>query len=59
MYVSEEYKALAHRARSLANGLAEKAGADEVARMEEAYLTSLRYEYLFWDMAYKLEAWPV
>ena len=59
MYVSEEYKALAHRARALVNGLAEKAGADEAARMEEAYLTSLRYEYLFWDMAYKLEAWPV
>jgi thiaminase/transcriptional activator TenA len=30
-----------------------------VARMEEAYLTSLRYEYLFWDMAYRQEEWPL
>ena len=59
MYTSQEYKSLADWARSLANGLAEEATAKEVARMEEAYLTSLRYEYLFWDMAYSLEAWPV
>ena len=59
MYVSEEYKSLADWARSLADGLAEKASPGEVARMEEAYLTSLRYEYLFWDMAYNLEGWPV
>ena len=59
MYVSQEYKSLADWARSLANRLAEEASSSEVARMEEAYLTSLRYEYFFWDMAYNLEAWPV
>jgi thiaminase/transcriptional activator TenA len=62
MYVSDEYKALAEWARSLVNRLAEKAGppdCDAVMGMERAYLTSLRYEYLFWDMAYKLETWPV
>ncbi len=58
MYASQEYKALADWARSLANRLAEKASPSEIARMEEAYLTSLRYEYLFWDMAYNLEVWP-
>ncbi len=59
MYVSPEYVALAEWARSLADRLAERAGAEEVARMKEAYLTSLRYEYLFWDMAYNMESWPV
>ena len=59
MYISDEYKSLADWARQLANGLAEKAAPQEVAKMEEAYLTGLRYEYLFWDMAYKLETWPV
>ena len=59
MYISPEYKALADWARSLADGLAQGADAREVARMEQAYLTSLRYEYLFWDMAYKMEEWPV
>ena len=59
MYISPEYKALADWARSLANRLAAEAGPGEVARMEQAYITSTRYEYLFWDMAYNLESWPV
>ena len=59
MYVDPEYVALARWARSLADRLANEATPAEVDRMEEAYLTSLRYEYLFWDMAYKLESWPV
>ena len=59
MYISDEYKSLADWARQLANGLAERATPQEVAKMEEAYLTSLRYEYLFWDMACNLETWPV
>ena len=58
MYASQEYKSLADWARSLADRLAEEAGPAEVARMEEAYLASLRYEYMFWDMAYKMEVWP-
>ena len=58
-YISPEYKALADWARSLANRLAEEGSAREVRLMEQAYLTSLRYEYLFWDMAYSLEVWPI
>lgn len=27
--------------------------------MREAYLTAVRYEWMFWDSAYRLEAWPV
>ena len=38
--------------------LAEDAGPDTRALMEEAYLTSSRYEYMFWTMAYNLEDWP-
>jgi thiaminase/transcriptional activator TenA len=38
--------------------LAEDAGPDTCALMEEAYLTSSRYEYMFWTMAYNLEEWP-
>ena len=59
MYASQEYKSLADWARSLADRLAEKASSDTVTLMEQSYLTSLRYEYLFWDMAYNLEQWPV
>jgi thiaminase/transcriptional activator TenA len=35
------------------------AHADERARMADHFLTSCRMEYLFWEMAYNLEAWPV
>ena len=59
MYASEEYRSLADWARSLANRTAQEASPAEVGRMEEAYLTSLRYEYLFWNMAYNMEEWPV
>ena len=27
--------------------------------MRQAFLTSSRYEYMFWDMAYSMESWPV
>ncbi|MCE2463663.1 MAG: thiaminase II [Dehalococcoidia bacterium] len=39
----------------------EAAGANprERAAMRDAFITSSRYEYLFWDMAYKQEGWPV
>ncbi len=38
--------------------LAEEAGPDTRDMMEQAYLTSSRYEYMFWTMAYNLEDWP-
>ena len=59
MYVSPEYRSLAEWARSLADRVASEAGPVERGRMERAYLTSLRYEYLFWDMSYRQEEWPV
>ena len=33
-------------------------GADR-ALVREAYLKAVRYEWMFWDSAYRLEAWPV
>jgi len=38
---------------------AEGTGEEERARMAEYFLTSCRMEYMFWDMAYKLERWPI
>jgi thiaminase/transcriptional activator TenA len=39
--------------------LAAQAADAERCRIAEYFCTSSRYEYLFWDMAYRLEAWPV
>ena len=38
--------------------LADEAGPDTRDMMEQAYLTSSRYEHMFWTMAYNLEDWP-
>ncbi|RLG03644.1 MAG: thiaminase II, partial [Thaumarchaeota archaeon] len=28
-------------------------------RLEKIFLMASRYEYMFWDMAYNLEKWPI
>ena len=33
--------------------------ADARPRIQEVFRTTLRYEYLFWEMAYRGEAWPL
>ena len=59
MYTSPEFAELADAIRTLLNRLGDRAGADELEAMGRAYLTSLRFEYLFWEMAYRQESWPV
>ena len=44
--------------RGFVDQAAELAGEPELQTMREAFLTSSRYEYLFWEMAYKQERWP-
>ncbi|MCH7471811.1 hypothetical protein IIA79_02535 [bacterium] len=39
--------------------LAEGASDSERQRMKELYLTTIRYEYLFWDLALYGEDWPL
>ena len=59
MYASAEFEALARDIRALADRLAGDAAPAQLAGMETAYLTSLRLEHRFWDMAYNLEGWQV
>jgi len=59
MYTAPEFAALATSLRRLAVREGERASAAQRVAMEEAYLASFKYEYLFWEMAYNLEAWPV
>ena len=59
MYAAPEFAQLAQAIRALADRMGEQAGAVEVDAMKEAYLTSLRFEHRFWDMAYNLEEWEV
>ena len=45
--------------RELLDEAAEGASAEERAAILDAFLTSSRYEWMFWEMAYRQESWPV
>lgn len=38
---------------------AEHAGEDERSRAERAFVTSVRYEWMFWEQAWRTQEWPV
>ena len=45
--------------RSFVDREAQSASPRDLETMRQAFLTSSRYEYMFWDMAYNMESWPV
>ena len=57
MYTSEDFSALAHHIREMADRLGEEAGPAERTAMGKAYIASVDLEYQFWDMVYTLEGW--
>ena len=58
-YTDPGYGEEVGRCRELVDGLGGEGSAETRALMEEAFLTSSRYEYLFWEMCYSLERWVV
>lgn len=58
-YNSREFAELAEWLRSFIDRIAQGSGKAELRRMEEAFLISSQYEYMFWDAAYRMEEWPV
>jgi len=59
MYSSSEFAELAEWCRELVDSLAAGLPERELLKMEAAFLTSSRYEWQFWEMAWKMEKWPV
>ena len=57
-YGSEIFTALVQQQLNLVDRLGARAPAHESRRMTEHFIQSSRYEYLFWDDAYRLAAWP-
>lgn len=57
-YSSQEYGALAHWIRELLDELGDVASKEERGKMEAGFHTSSRYEYAFWEMAWRKEEWP-
>ena len=59
MYADPEFATLAEWCRGLVDRLADGASKDARRRMEDAFVTSSRYELAFWRMAWSMERWPV
>jgi len=59
MYSSKEFAELAQWCRDLLDKLAAGLPERELPKMETAFLTSSRYEWQFWEMAWKMELWPI
>jgi thiaminase/transcriptional activator TenA len=58
-YQADKYAGIVDWLKRLLNKYSQDVGQWEILRMRNLYLTSSRYEYMFWDMAYKLEEWQV
>lgn len=58
MYAGEEFEQLTKWCIELMNREAEGKPERELKRLEEIFLTTSRFEHLFWDMAYRQEMWP-
>lgn len=56
MYASVEFAALAAWIRDVLDSFP---GTGDEKHLVDTFYTSARYEYLFWEMAYRLEHWPV
>lgn len=58
-YASEEYWRPVREQIRLINELGRRANGEEKKLLRSHFLLSSRYEFLFWDQAYRLEDWPV
>ena len=58
-YTADEYAAAAHWLAGLLDRLGEEISPDAEAALRTVFLTSARYEYLFFDMAQRMEEWPI
>ena len=58
-YASEEFCGLGEWLRGYLDAMAKSPSVDQRRRLEQVFLTSSRHEYLFWQMGYNKEQWPV
>lgn len=58
-YAAGEFQELAGWLRGYLDRRTRDPSKEERRRLENLFLMSSRYEYLFWEMAYKKQGWPV
>ena len=58
-YGSDSYEAEVRSILDMMDEVAEGEGSSSRKTMTEHFTTTSRYEWMFWDMGYRQEAWPV
>ncbi len=58
-YGGEEFGALVEAVLDLADKVCADLNPAQKARVREAFVTTSRYEWMFWDAAWRLEGWPI
>lgn len=58
-YGGEEFQAIVSAVLDLTDRLGADLSPVEKARMNEHFVTTSRYEWMFWDAAWRRETWPV
>ncbi len=58
-YASPDFDEVGLWIRERLDSYTTRVSSDEEARLQQIFLLSTRYEYLFWDMAWRLEEWPL
>lgn len=59
MYSSEGFGNHAQWCINLLDELTDGKPAEELAKLEDIFLNTTRFEYMFWDMSYNEAMWPV
>jgi thiaminase/transcriptional activator TenA len=59
MYGSEEYGSVVQKVLDITDLLGAELSAPQRTRVHQHFRTTSRYEWMFWDMGYHQQAWPV
>ena len=58
-YAGEEFGSLVEAVLDVTEGVCEDLNPSRKARVRDAFVAASRYEWMFWDAAWRLEGWPV
>jgi thiaminase/transcriptional activator TenA len=58
-YGGEEYAGIVRAVLEFTDKMAERLDPEETSAMTECFVTTSRYEWMFWDMGYRRESWPL
>jgi thiaminase (transcriptional activator TenA) len=58
-YGGEEFAAIVRAVLALTDRVGGGLSGREAGRVGEHFLTTSRYEWMFWDMGYRKEKWPL